>query len=384
VKVEGTGTPVLEFSLPYAGNNLTSQELYNQCDHWVTRGTMEPECAAAIKNGAQRLGDLRGRTFLVMGAGSELGPVRPLLQAGATVVAVATRRPGRWSDLLAFARSTAGTLLVPVAGTQTVGNDDELARVAGADLITEAPSIAEWFLRCGQEAVGAVTCGTYLYADGEANVRLTVASDFVVDTLAQALGTQKVSFAYLASSSTSVVIPPEAVQAQDTNFTTAGRWSKMFGQRLECPPLPGVAPPVHVFHGLVVLQGPNYALAQMMRQWRAVVLHMGGFVVSTPMAPSCRTESVVHNKTMAVILEGMGHWPPMEAFDPETARMAMFALLVSELTEHQPPKLASPMHLFARKAFHSGVWRCPFDLSSLGASTWVLGRVAPAKHPGRQ
>merc|ERR1712032_1291590 len=64
--------------------------------------------------------------------------------------------------------------------------------------------------------------------------------------------------------------------------------------------------------------------------------------------------------------------------------MAMFAILISELTEQQPPKLESPMHLFSRKSFHSGSWRCPFDLSSLGASTWVLGRVAPAKHPGRQ
>mmetsp|Transcript_44547 Transcript_44547/g.88272 ORF Transcript_44547/g.88272 Transcript_44547/m.88272 type:complete len:524 (+) Transcript_44547:94-1665(+) len=383
VKVEGTGTPMLELSLPYAGKHLTGQELSNQVDHWAKRGTMEPDSAEAVKIGAQRLGDLRGRTFLVLGAGSELGPVRPLLQAGATVAAVATRRPGRWGELLAFARSTAGTLLVPVASAQAVANDNELAQVAGADLITETPSIAEWFLRCGREAVGAVTCGTYLYADGEANVRLTVASDFVVDTLAQALGNQKVSFAYLVSPSTSVVIPPEAVQAQETNFTIAGRWSKLFGQRLECPTLPGVTPPLHIFHGLVVLQGPNYALAQMMRQWRAVLLHMGGFVVSTPVAPTCRTESVVHNKTMSAILDGMGHWHPMESFNPDTARMAMFAILVSELTEQQPPKLASPMHIFARKAFHSGGWRCPFDLSSLGASTWVLGRLAPAKHPGR-
>lgn len=30
--------------------------------------------------------------------------------------------------------------------------------------------------------------------------------------------------------------------------------------------------------------------------------------VSAPMAPVCRTESVVHNATMAVLLEGMAPW----------------------------------------------------------------------------
>lgn len=381
-RIQGAGAPKTAITLPYAGSDLEAGELETQCDHWAEVGTLEPDCAEAIKAGAKRLGDLRGRTFLVMGAGSELGPVRPLLEAGAIVAAVATRRPQRWADLIAFARGTAGTLLVPVAATGgPPSGDHELAAAAGADLLTEAPSIAAWFLRCGQEAPGLVTCSTYLYADGEANVRLTAAADFIAEALAGALGKHKVSFAYLASCSTSVIVPPEAVQAQAENFAAAGQWAKLFGKRNRCAPLEGTSTPLHVFHGFAVLQGPNYALAQSMRQWRAVLLHMEGFVVSSPMTPSCRTESVVHNKTMAVILDGMGHWTPMEAFDADTARMAMLAILVTDLTE-QPPKLASPMHLFARKAFHSGLWRCPFELSSLGTSTWLLGKFAPIKHPG--
>eukprot|EP00438_Fugacium_kawagutii_P031875 Skav224128 [mRNA] locus=scaffold2427:412354:420008:- [translate_table: standard] len=87
-----------------------------------------------------------------LGAGSELGPVRPLLEAGATVCAVATRRPKRWAELIAFARRSAGTLLVPVYPGQTVNNDE---------------------------------------------VRLTVASDYIVDAV-KSLGKDKVSFAYLA------------------------------------------------------------------------------------------------------------------------------------------------------------------------------------------
>ncbi|CAE7602360.1 unnamed protein product [Symbiodinium natans] len=176
-------------------------------DKWAGYGTMEPDCAAAIK-------------------------------AGATVAAVATRRPKRWADLIAFARKSGGKLLVPVLGDQTA-NDEDLAAVAGADLLAEAPAVVDWLRRVAKDAPGkvgsaadacmhgyvqilhlpAVTLGTYLYADGEANapgrhgldVRLTVASDYAVEAL-KSLGTDKVSFAYLASCGTSTAIPAEVTQ----------------------------------------------------------------------------------------------------------------------------------------------------------------------------
>jgi len=379
VKVQGTGAAKTDFKLPYLGKELAGQELDSQCDAWAKYGTMEPDCAAAIKAGSKKMADLKGRTFLVLGAGSELGPVRPLLEAGATVAAVATRRPKRWEDLLNFARGTAGTLLVPVLEGKQAADDQDLAAAAGADLLTETPAVVEWLVRCGQEATGKVTLGTYLYADGEANVRLTVGGDLVAEALAKALGKDKVSFAYLASCSTSVAIPTEAIEAQNEHFASAGAWPKLFGKRKQCTALEGDAS-LHFFRGFEVLQGPNYALAQVMRQWRATLLHLDGFVVSSPMAPSCRTESVVHNATMAVILEGMAHWAPLEAFNPDTARMAMLAILLTDLAE-QPPKLSSPMKIVTRKAFHSGIWRCPFDLSSLGMTTWVLGKVKPRAAP---
>ncbi|CAK9040229.1 unnamed protein product, partial [Durusdinium trenchii] len=81
VKISGTGTTSPSFVLPYNGKELTGEALEKQCDQWSAYGTMEPDCAAAIKAGAQRLHAVKGRTFLVLGAGSELGPVRPLLEA---------------------------------------------------------------------------------------------------------------------------------------------------------------------------------------------------------------------------------------------------------------------------------------------------------------
>ena len=47
------------------------------------------------------------------------------LQAGATVAAVATRRPKRWAELIALARRSAGTLLVPVSPQNGEVKNDE-------------------------------------------------------------------------------------------------------------------------------------------------------------------------------------------------------------------------------------------------------------------
>ena len=381
VRIQGTGAPKTEFQLPYEGKRLVGAELESQCDAWAAYGTMETDCADAIKKGARRMADLRGRTFLVLGAGAELGPVRQLLEAGATVAAVATRRRERWADLVEFARCTAGTLLVPVAGEEApVESDQELAAVAGADLLAATPAVVDWLIRCGQEAPGKVTLGTYLYADGEANLRLTVGADLAASALADALGNEKMSFAYLGSSWTSFAVPAHVIEAQKRHFATAGLFPKIFAKKSACSKLE-CEDSFYFLSNFIVLQGPNYALAQTLRQWRAVLLHIDGFVVSSPIAPNCRTVNLTRNPTLATLLKGVAHWAPMETFDPETGRAAMLAILLHDLAETPPKKLSSPMQLLTRAAFHSGIWRCPFDLRSLGTTTYILGKVRPLRSP---
>lgn len=378
--VKGSGSRVELLCLPYNGHQLSGPALEAQCNKWAEAGTMEPDCAAAIKEGAGKVGLLAGRTFVILGAGSELGPTRPLLEAGATVLAVATRRPERWLDLITFARKSAGTLLLPVrkgaGGGDDAADDAALAAEAGADMLGEAPAVAEWVQRCLGEAQGPVTVGTYLYADGEANVRLTAVSDYIVEA-ASRLGSGKVSFAWLTSCATALLIPEAAVQAQDENLAKASWWQKLTGQPQKPEP---VGPGVRLHRGFESLQGPNYALAQSVRQWRAMLLHSQGFVVSSPVTPMCRTESVCHNRSMATLLDGMAYTPPMEAFEPEACRAAMFSILVSDLLS-PPPELPTPFHFFMRKSFHSGLWRCGFEMASLGTSTWMLGKFFPRKVP---
>lgn len=371
--------PDTTLSVPYKGDALTGAALEVQCDKWVTYGTMEADCGRAIKDAMGKVDCLRGRTFILLGAGSELGPAKLLLRAGATVVAIATRKPARWSELIKLARESAGTLVLPVpAGTDT-SNEEAVAKVAGADLIKEAPQLVAWVVNCAKEANGLVTVGTYLYMDGEANVRITAVSDCIVERVAKELGPERVSFAWLASCSTSMVLPEAAHQARAGHYAAdATWWQKAVGERVDSPPIQieGCETPVRLFDGFETMQGPNYALAQLARQWRAAVLAADGFVVSTPVTPMCRTASVCSNKTMAAALDGVAYVKPMEAYQPETCRALMFGVLISDLADGPVKPGPTPMHVLARKAFHSGRWRCPFSLSSLGKVTYVLGMVA--------
>merc|ERR1711970_775118 len=99
--------------------------------------------------------------------------------------------------------------------------------------------------------------------------------------------------------------------AQKEKLGEASWWQRWKGTPQRCDPIDlGTMGAARLYKGFAVIQGPNYALAQLMRQWRAMLLNAEGFVVSAPVAPMCRTESVCHNRTMAVILDGVAYTEP--------------------------------------------------------------------------
>merc|ERR1712136_599774 len=66
-----------------------------------------------------------------------------------------------------------------------------------------------------------------------------------------------------------------------------------------------------------------------MRQWRAMLLNSEGFVVSTPMTPVCRTDSVIgKSSSLARFLNGVAYFAPNEAFEGSTAQALMLPLSV--------------------------------------------------------
>ena len=378
ITIIGTGASVTELIVPYKGADLSGDALQSQLGAWSDYGCMEPDCAAAIQRGVNNVASIKGQSFVVLGATSELGPLKKLLQCGATVYAVG--RKG-WAELIAFARTTAGTLVIPVTGNPST--DDEIVAAAGADLIKDPAAAKTWILSCINNSPGKVVIGTYLYADSDLNVRITAVAEVII-AAAAALGKDKVGFAWLGSFAVAHIIPEIAAEAQLTGASRMSWWQRATGRSLYREPLEFQTGKAHVYKGYATFQGPNYALAQHMRQWRAMLMSDQGFVVSSPMAPPCRTESVVHNATAAIVLEGMSYFPPSEVFDAETANGLLFGLLVSGLTTPATP-VPSPFHIFTRTHFGGGQTRMPYDIGSrlTGVSLYLLGKLCPQKYPSQ-
>ena len=120
---------------------------------------LEPSAADAVREVAAHPEWLRleGRTVAVLGAGAEMGPLRPLLRWGARVAAVDLPRPAIWERVLGRPARRAGTLLVPVAAGPT------------GRRTRRAPTCSP---RCRQSADwlagldGRLVLGNYVYADG--------------------------------------------------------------------------------------------------------------------------------------------------------------------------------------------------------------------------
>lgn len=126
--------------------------------------------------------------------------------------------------------------------------------------------------------------------------------------------------------------------------------------------------------GLALAQGPNYALAKRMQHWRAMLEFDAGATVSSMVAPSTATASVLHNKTFGWVYGGMPYFK-YEIFKQDTTNAVMAAMLMHDLLNPESPKnpanrskfkMDNTIELFSTQAVHGGLWRSPYKLDSIG------------------
>ena len=390
--VHGTGEAEREFALPYHGERLRGDALARKLDAWVTAGIIEPTCADAIRAVAAHPEwlCLPGKTVAVLGAGAEIGPLAVLLGWGARVAGVNLPRPALWDRVLRAAQDSGGTLLVPVAapsggqdapgekrtGTgsaQDAGGADTLQERSGLDLTGDVPAAADWL--AGLD--GPLVLGNYVYADGAANVRVSVAVDALTVRLQAAR--DDLALAFLATPTDVFAVSADAVAQSARAYASRSRGAKLAGRPLRTLSggrllrrayLPGADPGIN--DSLVAQQGPNYALAKRLQRWRACLARDGGATVSLNVAPPTRTKSVVQNRVLAAAYAG-AHRFGVEVFEPATTTTLMAALLVHDLHTGGGPAQAHPWQDEAYAAAPGGLWRIAYaPRSALGLAA-LLG-----------
>ncbi len=361
------------WEVPYRGQTLSGDTLLRQLEQWERVGVMEPSHAEALRL-VQRHPDwldLSDRTLVLLGAASEAGPYPWLMRWRANVAAVDLQRPRVWQRLVELA-STGNGRLAPVAASAPAGEGAEYLRAhAGADLLTQAPELAAWL----KSFSGDLDIASLAYLDGERHVRVSVAMDAIVTALGDARpGT---SFAYMATPTDVFAVPEEVSHAAAARYgqrAVLGRAAQATLRGVSRGALfqPNVSRLVESSNGqrygtvdcLILQQGPNYALAKRLQQWRAISARMAGRRVSINVAPSTATHSVVKNPLLAAGFRGASTFG-VEIFEPATTNALMAALWVHDL--RNPAALANPavplrhpLELIMQGANHGGMWRLPY------------------------
>lgn len=366
--VVAAGTePIAELAVPFEGKQLRGADLAQQLQDWVRSGSMEPSAAAAIGEVAahpQWL-SLPGRTVAVLGATSEMGPLRLLLQWGVQVAAVDLPRPQVWHEILS--RPRAGQLLVPSRDPAPPSTEQS----AGADLMHDPAAVAQWL----ESLPGDLVIGNYVYADGVDNLRLSAS----VDALAVRIlaSRPQTALAFLATPTDVFAVPSEVVEFSTEAYERQSLLRTMRplarlasgGRLLRRNYAAGADPGIN--DSVVAQQGPNYILAKRIHRWRATEAASNGQLVSMNVAPPTRTRSVLKNRALAAAYSG-AHRFGVEVFDPSTSAVLMAALLVHDLCANAAPATV-PWQQEARNAIHGGLWRGPYaPRSALGIAV-VLG-----------
>ena len=211
-----------ELEIPYDERILRGEKIRQQVKEWVDYGTIEPSAGEAIVNCVDHPEylDLSDRYFVLLGAGSAMGPFLVLMALGANVIAVDLDRPFIWQRLIKIARLSSGTITFPLSKPQKdCDSDEDLFSKAGCNLFTHTPMIRDWLLDLypGKN----FTVGSYAYLDGARHVQVSLAMDAICKDMSEK---RKASLAYLCTPTDLHLVPKEAYEAaRDNHKKYSGR-----------------------------------------------------------------------------------------------------------------------------------------------------------------
>jgi len=391
--IQGTGPANTNkfLEIPYHGKMLSGQPLKDQVQKWVDYGTIEPDCGAAICKVVDNPTwmDLSDKHFVLLGAGSAMGPFRVLMALGANVVAVDLDRPNIWKGLIDVARNSSGSITFPLSTPQSdCADDTQLYAAAGCNLFTHTPLIKDWLLDLhpGKHFV----VGSYAYLDGALHVQVSLAMDSICKALTERR--PHTSLVYLCTPTDCHLVPAAACAAAQADYETPPTPAKQLlfataqllsgGKYLQKNARPPIraddGTSLYLVNGLSVQQGPNYALAKRLQHWRAIVAReRKSCTVSSNVAPATATASVVRARMFAWAYEGMPSFRPYEIAEPDTSKAAMLALLLFDLRDGSSAaspgtELSNPNQLMMHGSFNGGSWRCAYTVDSIGEMCVLL------------
>ncbi|MFW2078722.1 hypothetical protein ACG94X_13585 [Acinetobacter sp. ULE_I010] len=371
---KGQSDTAPEWFVPYRGQNLKGQSLLNQIQLWENTGIIEASHAKALRevNAHPEWFDLSDRTMVLFGAASEAGPLTWLSRWKANIIAIDLPNERVWEKILKTIQNGNATLYAPhFEHIIDADKIDELKAKLGTNLLTQIPEITQWLC----DNPHKLDLASIAYLDGEKHVRVSMAMDSIMSHVSEQKPDS--SLMYMCTPTDVYAVPKEVIEgATDKNLQRSKleiilsksiatlSMKQFFKDNNQKLILSDNGKSYGIADCLVVEQGPNYALAKRIQQWRATLARHQGQRVSINIAPSTTTYSVTKNPLLKAAFNGASLFD-VEAFSPETTNAIMAALWIHDLknpdsVSNPETTMEHPLELMMEGANHGGLWRVAY------------------------
>ncbi len=369
-----------------------SGSLEQSAADWVGHGLAEPGLIESFRfldeNQSLELG--KDLLFAVAGA-AEFAPTENWLRWGGTVAVVARPNAATWQKLIGMARSTGGTLLVPVRKSLITKaanelTDDELSAIAGLDIVDHHVEISSWMKTMSSRADRRFVLGLYAYTPSVNHIRVQGVQESLAAVAMKEIPAGKLALSWLATPTDSAPGPASIGLRAISRFGSRSPSRVLRDSLLGLMNAARPAKPkffdgtngekLALIDASVQQQGPSYSFSKRTQRWRAYLAHYSGVKVSYAVAPPARTNSVLRHKILRASYQGAPLFG-VQPFEVKVAKSAAAAVLVRDL--HDPASFTNrdtttDLHTFS--AIHGGLWGLGYRPRSIWIAATLLGLPA--------
>ena len=329
---------------------------------------------------------LDGNLLFAVAGAAEFAPTEHWLKWGGEVAVVARNNPATWESMIAMARSSAGTMLVPVVREDkttplTELSDFELAQIAGLDMLLHYSEIASWMSELYEKAKSKFILGLYAYTPKIDHIRVQGVQETLASIAMENFSNEKLCFSWLATPTDSTPGPASIGQDQLSRFRNRSVGKIIRDSLLGLVSAARPARPkffdsetgekLMLVDASVQQQGPSYSFSKRTQRWRAYLAHYAGFRVSYQISPPARTNSVLRHRILRASYLGAPLFG-IKPFEVDVAKSASAAALVRDVldeTAYSNRNTTTDLQCFS--AIHGGLWRVAY----LNRSVWVVSTL---------
>jgi len=362
---------------------------------WDSRGWAEPGLIESFRFLDQNPNlSLDGNLLFAVAGAAEFAPTEQWLEWGGQVAVVARNNPRTWERLIAMARASAGEMLVPVIRQDKSVpleslSDQELAQVAGLDMLEHYAEIASWMSKLSNKATSRFILGLYAYTPKVNHVRVQAVQETLADLAMKSFSKDKLVLSWLATPTDSTAGPASIGHDQQNRFSRRTSARVIRDSFLGIINAARPAKPKYfdsesgeklmLIDASVQQQGPSYSFSKRTQRWRAYLAHYAGFRVSYQVSPPARTNSVLRHKILRASYQGAPLFG-VKPFEVDVAKSASAACLVRDALDpnaYSTKDTTTQLQCFS--AIHGGLWRIAYRPRSVWIAATLLGLPALLK-----